>query len=201
MYDVVQLHFHCLRWRDRDCWNHSRGQYDSKVIVNDIRNKKCNKITRMHWCYYTLEIKFQHWKTHRHRHILKFQTALTMTALLPQGSVLPCLKLRVCLLSSFSTARLNLGVFVPCKHPHRSVKKLQPFSLGSLSHTLFVQESAMLSIIEPNATTATEAQPKSGHFLSICPQVYSTQSKKTTKNPMCVLPLLHDSCISSCHPP
>lgn len=58
--------------------------------------------------------------------------------------------------------------------------------------------------IEANTTTLIEMQLKSKHFFFIYPKVYSSQRKrtrKTTINPTCVLPLLHHSCISSCHPP
>lgn len=67
-----------------------------------------------------------------------------MTALLPQGSVLHCPKL-VCLLFSCSPARLNLGIFVPCKHPQVSEETAATLPWIPVPH-LFVQESATLSM-------------------------------------------------------
>lgn len=70
----------CMKWSNftsiilegvRNYWSQTRGQHDIKVIVNDSHNKKCHKITRMHWCYYTFPMKFQHWKNHMHSHTLK----------------------------------------------------------------------------------------------------------------------------------
>lgn len=58
IYKMVQFHFHHLRERIRGYWSHSRGQYDSKVIVNYSHNKKCYKITRTYCCYYTFPNKF-----------------------------------------------------------------------------------------------------------------------------------------------
>lgn len=99
----------------------------------------------MYWCYYTLEIKFQHWKNHQHTYSEICQTALTMTALLPQGSVLPCLKPESASFPVSAAAGLRcwqLGCM--WAFMHGQWEELQPLSSGSLSRTLFVQEFATL---------------------------------------------------------
>lgn len=170
--------------------------------------KKRNKITRMHWCYYTLKIKFQHWKNHKHRHTLCNLSDSPYNDSIASSGLSPSLpKIGVCLLSSFSSCRTRILATLS----HASV---HTWSVGGTAVALLwicvphlvcsgVCNIIESLVIEPNTTTLIETQLKSKHFLFIYPKVYSTQSKRTrtTTNPMCVLPLLHHSCISSCHPP
>lgn len=139
--DVVQPHFHHLRWRDRDCWNHSRSQYDSRVIVDDI----IKNAVKLQGCTGVITLQKLNSSTEKLKGIDIFWNLSDSPHCLSSGLSPALPEIRACLLSSFSTARLNLGIFVPCKHPQVSEETAATLPWIPVPH-LFVQESVTLSM-------------------------------------------------------